>query len=524
MTTDTVGQYVFGGLDTTTYSVSATVPGQSCALYATTDVAVVGAMRVDLQLGPQADMYGYTCSTQQQAFVPADTTVLDMTSGSAQVTLPFPVNYYGRSETAMAVSNDGVVTFGAPLVYWWPANLPSLSLAGRYGGVIAPFWDSLVVDASASVRTATLGTAPNRRFVVEWRNVWISTSEAITPRITVEVIFSEQGDITFNYAGLDSTLKQGANASIGIQSPGGAYGIQYSFQQPSAANGVAVTFRYPAVPRAITNATISGRVTDDAGPVAGLTVDLEPMYRSTTTAADGSYSFTGLESAGYTVSTERQCLGASVPVQVTGDVSVDLPLSTRSDRFGYSCTEASTPFVPANTTVLPFCSSTYSVTVTLPFTFPYYGQSRDRVTISKSGTIQPRTPITAAASSGGMQPMCACFPEIGPYSEYLTLDGASSIRTATIGTAPNRQFVIEWRDVLLDESTTQRVTFEALLAENGDITFNYAGLDNATEAGAPSVRINGDWIDGEWAGWFSYLQEGFVLANDRAIVFHPPAS
>ena len=35
------------------------------------------------------------------------------------------------------------------------------------------FWDDLVVDGSSSVVTATHGTAPNRRFVVEWRNVAI---------------------------------------------------------------------------------------------------------------------------------------------------------------------------------------------------------------------------------------------------------------------------------------------------------------------------------------------------------------
>ena len=51
------------------------------------------------------------------------------------------------------------------------------------------------------------------------------------------------------------------------------------------------------------------------------------------------------------------------------------------------------------------------------------------------------------------------------------------------GTAPNRQFVVEWRNGYIYGSTSRRITFEAILSENGDVITNYARLDNDIEKG-----------------------------------------
>ena len=49
--------------------------------------------------------------------------------------------------------------------------IPSTGGEAAANLAVYPFWEDFIVDGSASVRTATTGTAPNRKFIVEWRNI-----------------------------------------------------------------------------------------------------------------------------------------------------------------------------------------------------------------------------------------------------------------------------------------------------------------------------------------------------------------
>jgi hypothetical protein len=162
----------------------------------------------------------------------------------AQVTLPFPVALYGGSYSTAWVDTNGVVSFvdpGGPSVSWG-THIPSV---GRPDAAVFPFWDDLDIDGSASVRTATTGSAPNRQFVVEWRNARFYSS---SDRITAEVIFSEAtGEISFVYTNLAaSALGQGSSAVVGIENADGAVGFEYSYHQGVLSSDHGVTFRPPA--------------------------------------------------------------------------------------------------------------------------------------------------------------------------------------------------------------------------------------------------------------------------------------
>nr|AIA17947.1 Unknown Function [uncultured bacterium] len=96
--------------------------------------------------------------------------------------------------------------------------------------LIAPFWDDLNPDANAGdIYYATLGDAPNREFVVEWREVQHYNS--FSGDITFQVVFFENSsDILFNYLDVDfqtDDLNGGASATIGIQTTADKY-IQFS--------------------------------------------------------------------------------------------------------------------------------------------------------------------------------------------------------------------------------------------------------------------------------------------------------
>ena len=109
---------------------------------------------------------------------------------------------------------------------------------------IYAFWDDLIVDASASVRTELLGTAPNRRFVIEWRNVHFFGDT--TRRIDVNVVLHENGRVVSQTRNLaDDGRERGDSATIGIEDADGAVGIRFGFNQPVLRAGPAVnTIQY----------------------------------------------------------------------------------------------------------------------------------------------------------------------------------------------------------------------------------------------------------------------------------------
>ncbi|WP_460807864.1 hypothetical protein [Micromonospora zhanjiangensis] len=85
--------------------------------------------------------------------------------------------------------------------------------------VVYPFWDDLRVWPDSSVRTAVIGAAPDRRFVVEWHNVGMYGSTSA--RISVEASIAESGQIVFNYADLAGNRERGTRPRSGSRTPPG---------------------------------------------------------------------------------------------------------------------------------------------------------------------------------------------------------------------------------------------------------------------------------------------------------------
>ena len=91
------------------------------------------------------------------------------------------------------------------------------------------------------------GTAPNRRFIVEWHNVKFCVNGSAP--VTFEAIFDENGTITFGYADIDSTPHgHGGQATVGIENVDGTVALAYSYNQPVLRSGVEVRFLPPGAP------------------------------------------------------------------------------------------------------------------------------------------------------------------------------------------------------------------------------------------------------------------------------------
>ena len=100
------------------------------------------------------------------------------------------------------------------------------------------------MDADASVRTALIGAAPERRFIVEWRDVLHLQQEG---RMSFEVVFDEAaGAVVFQYSGIDQDFghpfEVGQFATIGIENATGDDAFQFSHRSPVLDDGLAIRF------------------------------------------------------------------------------------------------------------------------------------------------------------------------------------------------------------------------------------------------------------------------------------------
>ncbi|WP_426513947.1 hypothetical protein ACPPVO_27010 [Dactylosporangium sp. McL0621] len=176
--------------------------------------------------------------------MPADTTVLPIVDDDAHtpITLPFPVTFYGQTYTSAWVSANGFVSFTDP-GYEVPDARAALPDPTGPNAALYPFWDDLVLDGSSSVRTAVVGSAPNRKFVIEWRDMYLfgNTSR----RVNAEVLIAENGTITFNYAGLDNAYERGLGTVVGIENADGTVGQTYSSFRDALVDSRAVIYTPP---------------------------------------------------------------------------------------------------------------------------------------------------------------------------------------------------------------------------------------------------------------------------------------
>jgi subtilisin family serine protease len=280
--TDSSGHYSIPSLPDGTYQVQAR--GTPCYAGQTQPLTLSKDDTLDFTLPQRMDGFGYSCLPVPYAFVEANTIVpISSMTGKADVTLPFPVTFYGQTYETATVTEYGYLNFGSSAtVVASNVQVPSPSLPN---GAIYPFWTTMYLDAQSSVRTELAGAAPDRQFVIEWRDMvsWTSSSRA-----RFEIVLNESGPITLQYATANDPWQQGNAATIGLENESGTVGFDYSFDQPVLTPETAVRFSLPP------SGTIEGTLADanDGSPIGGVTVQAvqgSTVVRSTKTTAHGFY-------------------------------------------------------------------------------------------------------------------------------------------------------------------------------------------------------------------------------------------
>ncbi|HZB71694.1 MAG TPA: carboxypeptidase regulatory-like domain-containing protein [Acidimicrobiales bacterium] len=233
-TSDETGAYAFEALAHGTYRLQA---DDGCSV-GELAVTVVGDLVRHVGFSSaRRDPGGYSCARGVADPGPTGT-VLPLTGDdvSLAVPLPFAFPFYGASYRTVTVSTNGSLNVTGDDTP--PTNVPIPDEAPPDGAVHA-LWDDLVVDERSSVRTGPVGTAPDRRFVVEWRDVAFYGEPEV--RLSVQAVLFEDGDVEVSYRDVGpSDLERGAGATIGLEAPDGRSGFAFSTDVPVLRDGLAV--------------------------------------------------------------------------------------------------------------------------------------------------------------------------------------------------------------------------------------------------------------------------------------------
>jgi subtilisin family serine protease len=363
--TDSTGHYEFPAVPQGTYDVAASTPGSCYTPVIIPSVNVSADTIVPLTLALQGDGFGYVCRLTSTDYIPANTPT-GLTGESVTTTLPLPFNFgfYNGRYSSLNISTDGWVNFIPTSTVYGNSFIPN-----QYdpNAAIYAFWDGIFVDGSTgTVTTDTVGTAPNRKFVIEWRNVLLFDNPAWP--LSFELQLGEDGSIVSRYesTGTDP-FQHGAEASVGIEDQTGTVGLQFAFLQPILSDNMAITYSLPP------SGFAQGTVTDanDGTAVVGATVRARQgntVIRQVQTDANGGYVMQ-VPVGSYTVDATAPSYSletASVNVTLNAALTANFKLKTARAVLSPSTIQLTVPPNQTRTRVLTLSntgSSSLSFTV-----------------------------------------------------------------------------------------------------------------------------------------------------------------
>jgi uncharacterized protein (TIGR03382 family) len=227
------------------------------------------------------------------------------------VTSPFPIPFAGGAgQTSVRISMNGAISFTSTSISFTNAALP----AAAHQTFIVPFWDDLFPGPTAADNTywGVLGTAPDREFVVEWRNVHHRDTRTASPANTLNfqvVFFENSPNILFNYKDVlvgNASYDKGASATVGVQT-NSTTAVQHSFNTASLENDTAFlwTMVSPGGKPVVESVAVSPETITE-----GDTVTVDVVFSDPEGAEDGPFKLQ---------------IDADFPGWFTADVTQDVP-------------------------------------------------------------------------------------------------------------------------------------------------------------------------------------------------------
>lgn len=195
-----------------------------------------------IQLSAEAQLnYGFQLASETYQPLTGATTAATATDSLNNVTslnslivalpagvIPFPFYFNGIAYTTCTVSSNGFLTLGGSAS---TTNVnPISSSAPTFTGAISPFGRDLIgnfrtanagdQDTIASIKYKTIGTSPNRSFVVEWNNFRpVGTqSQGLGPNISFQVRLNEGNyNVEFVYGAFQGSPWVNGGSQVGFR-------------------------------------------------------------------------------------------------------------------------------------------------------------------------------------------------------------------------------------------------------------------------------------------------------------------
>ncbi len=171
----------------------------------------------------QAQLYPFSVSSQPYVSPVGATAITfasSQDSGHETVNLPFSFPYFGQTYTTLVVGTNGVVAFGPACTSASGSGclpdtnniIPSTSLNPK--GVVAPFWDDLILGSGSQVRVLS---SPGE-VVIEWYQVYKWPTSGGT-QLTFLLRLLPDGTMQIHHGSRSGTTT--LSASIGYESTTG---------------------------------------------------------------------------------------------------------------------------------------------------------------------------------------------------------------------------------------------------------------------------------------------------------------
>jgi len=192
----------------------------SCATGAPT-CAIATQLPVGTICGGTADVYTRT-RPSPMAWVDVcslaghQTFLANSDDGTTGETLPFTFRFYNSPYNYVGISSNGMFSFVLPTYSWVNSTLPTTAVENTIFG----FWDDIY--QRNGICTATVGTAPLRRYIAEWEDNFFYPpgSSNASEHITFEISLSEGSnaiDVLYSRMEGQGARATGGDATVGIQ-------------------------------------------------------------------------------------------------------------------------------------------------------------------------------------------------------------------------------------------------------------------------------------------------------------------
>jgi hypothetical protein len=264
----------------------------------------------------------------KESWLNASNHIFDGDGHVDSIPLGFSFNFYGNTYDKVNIYANGFIQFGTPQTdptgsgFFKGAAIASTALPNNIIAFAWTDWSPQLVDGG--VRFETRGTAPNRRFVLQFNNVpEYSSCKCATGLLMMQLVLNEGSNVITIYTNTMKLTNNSQKITQGIENADGTAALFDSISNPFTG---AMVKRVAAVPSVFSLANDVVRFTPPRPPVVTVVPKDTTVATAPPATTDQRQAFNVLPVVG-------SCVAAFSPTRATAtdDIGVVSLVGVRSD-------------------------------------------------------------------------------------------------------------------------------------------------------------------------------------------------